>query len=387
MSAATPFAGEIPSPFLRHPESADTVSANERDLLDLVRHHGTTTRAELVRATGLTAQSVMRLVDELVERGMLRMGETIVRGRGKPAVAISLDPGFAFSLGLSITTDSLALCLIDFAGEVRARHEEALKLTQRAALVKRVDTLVRQVTRRAAVPPGRLLGMGVGTTGFFIGDGARMNPPDPLDDIALVELDQLLCAATGLAVWLDNDGSVAAIGESLYGVGHDYRDFAYYFFGHGFGGGMILGGRCYRGHHGNAGEFAGMLPALGYERPALEILRTLLVDDGHDVPTIQAMLDRYDPTWPAVQRWLDRVTPGISAVTSAVVALADPAAIVLGGRIPKALANQLASRIAIDNVPRRGHGRPLPAIVIARAPHDPVALGAASLPFKECFFW
>jgi predicted NBD/HSP70 family sugar kinase len=387
MPAPTPLASQVAPRFLRAPDSADTVSHNERDLLDLVRHHGTTTRADLGRATGLTAQSIKRLVDELVERGMLCMGETISVGRGKPAVAITLDPAFAYSAGVSITTDSMSLCLIDFAGNVLIRHDEPFATPGRKALVKRIDTLLGRLVRRTGVPVERVFGVGVGTTGFFIGDGSRMNPPSALDDIALIELDVLLSEATGYPVWLDNDGSVAAIGESLYGVGRDYRDFAYYFFGHGFGGGMILDGRCYRGHHGNAGEFAGMLPALGHERAALETLRTMLVEDGHDLPTVQALIDGYDPAWPGIERWLDRVAPGLSAVSSAVVAIADPAAIVLGGRAPADLAARLAARIVIDNVSRRGHGRPLPAVVLADAPHDPVALGAASLPFKECFFW
>ncbi len=387
MPAPTPLASQVMPQFLRDPDSLHTVSSNERDLLDLVRRHGTTTRADLGRATGLTAQSVKRLVDDLVERGMLRLGDTISQGRGKPAVAVTLNSTYAFSLGVSITTDSISLCLIDFSGDVLVRHDEALSTSGREVLVKRISVLAQRLVRKAGVTADRVFGLGVGTTGFFIGDGSRMNPPAPLDQIALVELDHLLSTATGYPVWLDNDGSVAAIGESLYGVGREYRDFAYYFFGHGFGGGLILDGLCHRGAHGNAGEFAGMLPELGYERAALETLRAMLVEDGHDLPTVQAMIDGYDPAWPAVERWLDRVTPGLSAVTSAVVAIADPAAIVLGGRAPAALAARLVSRIVIDNVSRRGHGRPLPVIILADAPHDPVALGAASLPFKECFFW
>jgi predicted NBD/HSP70 family sugar kinase len=72
-------------------------------------------------------------------------------------------------------------------------------------------------------------------TGFFIGNGSLMNPPAPLDYIALIDIDALLAQTNGYPVWLDNDGSVAAIGESLYGLGSRYGDFAYYYFGHGFG--------------------------------------------------------------------------------------------------------------------------------------------------------
>ena len=112
----------------------------------------------------------------------------------------------------------------------------------------------------------------------------------------------------------------------------------------------------------------------------------MLVKDGEDLPDIQALVEQYDPAWPAIERWIERVAPGLSVIASAVVAIVDPQAIVLGGRIPPDLAQRLIPRIAIDNVSRRGHARPQPAIVTAQAPFDAVALGAASLPFKECFF-
>jgi predicted NBD/HSP70 family sugar kinase len=386
MPAVTPLASRVRAHFLRETDSLLTVSDNERDLLDLVRQHGTTTRADMGRATGLTVQSVMRLVDELALRGMLRLGETVPLARGKPAVAVTLDAHYAYSMGVSITTDSMALCLIDFAGKAIALHEEPLAQRGLKALLKRIDTLVERLLRKCDIDSERLFGIGIGTTGFFIGEGSRMNPPGPLDDIALIEIHALLAQATGYPVWLDNDGSVAAIGESLYGLGRRYRDFAYYYFGHGFGGGLILDGRCFRGSHGNAGEFAGMLPSLGFERAALETLRSMAEADGANVPTIRALIDGYDPGWPAIDRWIEHVAPGLSAITSAVVAIIDPAAIVLGGRIPSELATRLIPHISIDNVSRRGRARPQPDIVVAEALHDPVATGAASLPFKECFF-
>ncbi|GGA45333.1 ROK family transcriptional regulator [Dyella nitratireducens] len=387
MSATIPFAGKLHRSFLRGDDPDATVSANERELLDLVRKSGTTTRAELGRATGLTAQSVMRLVDELVERGMLQFGDAVPQeGRGKPAMAVSLRAHYAYAAGVSITTDSVALALMDFAGNLLAHHDEPMPALGRAALVRRVRTLLERLLSKARVNERRLFGVGLGITGFFIGDGAKVNPPSPLDELALVDLDTLFADALNHPVWLDNDGSVAAIGESLHGLGRQYRDFAYFYFGHGFGGGLVMDGRCIRGAHGNAGEFAGMLPRLGLERAALETLRTQLNEDGLQLPDIQSLIDQYDPSWPAIETWIKRVTPGLSVIASSVVAIIDPQAIVLGGRIPQDLANRLIPHIVIDNLSRRGHTRPVPHLLCAQTPYDAVATGAASLPFKECFF-
>jgi predicted NBD/HSP70 family sugar kinase len=231
-----------------------------------------------------------------------------------------------------------------------------------------------------------LFGLGVGITGFFVGEGRRVNSPSPLDDLALVDLDELLTQEMGYPVWLDNDGTVAAVGESMLGVGRWARSFVYLYFSLGLGGGLIVNGRCVRGAHGNAGEVAGMLSIPGIEAPTLELLREMLASDGMAFADIGTMLARFNPHWPACDRWLERARPAMSLIVSASVALLDPDAIVYGGRLPRALAERLIAGSTIDNRPRRGRKRPEPRLVPAEAPSDATAIGAAALPFKEHFF-
>jgi predicted NBD/HSP70 family sugar kinase len=65
----------------------------------------------------------------------------------------------------------------------------------------------------------------------------------------------MLAGATGLPVTIDNDGTAAAIGERWAGVGRGVANFAYFFFGSGIGGGLILGHQVHRGGSMNAAEF------------------------------------------------------------------------------------------------------------------------------------
>ena len=373
--------------FLRTPADDRVASSNERDLLELVRRQGALSRADLVRATGLTAQSVMRLVDELVERGLLRLGETLPReGRGKPSPAVELAPGYAYTVGVSVTTDSLDMALVDFSGQVLMQKHLAASALSGDDLVGLVRKNTAVLLRTHHVDAARVFGIGVGITGFFVGEGLRVNPPAPLDGLALIDLAELLTAQCGQPVWLDNDGTVAAAGESLLGVGRWAPNFAYLYFGHGLGGGLVVDGKCVRGAHGNAGEVAGMLPMLGLERPTLELLRALLAEDGIAFADIDAMLAAFNPHWAACDRWVARAQPALSLIVSALVALFDPDAIVFGGRLPRALAERAIAALRIDNLPRRGRKRPEPRLVPAEAPDNATAIGAALLPFKDCVF-
>lgn len=64
----------------------------------------------------------------------------------------------------------------------------------------------------------------------------------------------LLEAATGLPVVVENDGNVAAWGEYRFGAGRGSGDLVLVTVGTGIGGGIVLGGRLFRGAHGAAGE-------------------------------------------------------------------------------------------------------------------------------------
>lgn len=369
-----------------HATQAD-LSDNERRMLDSLRLFGTVTRADLSRITGLTVQSAVRLIDGLAERGLVLIGASLAHGgRGKPGAAIALNPAHGHTVGYSIATDALSLALLDFSGQVRATAEHPLRSTEPAALLAQLREADAALLAEAGRGLGPRLGAGVAMTGFFVAGTQRMNPPDPLRALGELSIGDWLADALRLPVWVDNDGSVAAVGESLLGVGRQYRDFAYLYFSYGLGGGVVIDGACLRGAHGNAGEFAGMLPGPGLERGTLELLRQMLGEDGVKLADVRALVAAYDPSWPTIERWIARAVPGLSLIVSAISAVFDPQAVVFGGRLPRDLALRLIPQLRIDNQPRRGQARPLPVLLPAAAMADASAIGAATLPLKACYF-
>ncbi|WP_058196724.1 MULTISPECIES: ROK family protein [Xanthomonas translucens group] len=369
-----------------HATHAD-LSDNERRMLDSLRLFGTVTRADLSRITGLTVQSAVRLIDGLAERALVLIGGSLAHGgRGKPGAAIALNPAHGHTVGYSIATDALSLALLDFSGQVRASAEHRLRSTEPAALLAQLREADAGLLAAAGRGLGPRLGAGVAMTGFFVDGVKRMNPPEPLRALGELAIGDWLAETLGLPVWVDNDGSVAAVGESLLGVGRQYRDFAYLYFSYGLGGGMVIDGTCLRGAHGNAGEFAGMLLGQGLECATLELLRQMLIEDGVMLADVSALVAAYDPAWPAIERWIARAVPGLSLIVSAISAVFDPQAVVFGGRLPRDLALRLIPRLCIDDPPRRGQARPLPVLLPAAAMADASAVGAATLPLKACYF-
>jgi glucokinase len=72
--------------------------------------------------------------------------------------------------------------------------------------------------------------------------------------LAGVDVRSLAMSRLKLEVTIDNDGNLAAIGESRYGAAQGARDFMMITLGTGVGGGLFVGGEPYRGSRGLGGE-------------------------------------------------------------------------------------------------------------------------------------
>lgn len=379
-----PFTGNFPKCFLRD-DGRRTATENERAVLTLIAR-APASRADLARATGLAPHSITRLIEPLLERGLLIESAPRATGVGKPSAKLAIVADAAFSVGLSVMTDSVALVLLDLSGKVVGRAAAPLANTDLEAAAEQLAAMIDQTARSHRLDRSRQVGIGVGVTGYFVGEGARMNPPAQLDPWALVPLDTLLSEKLGSPVWIDNDGNVAAVGEMMLGAGRSGADFAYLYFAAGFGGGVVAGSAPMRGSHGNAGEFASILPE-NWPQPNLENLRSYLVDrHDRDYPDIHAMLALLDPADAAIDSWLDACTPSLNLVASAISATLDPDLIVLGGRLPPLLAERMIERIRFVNPARRNRHRPAPRIVASTLADDAAAVGAAMLPMRAAFF-
>jgi predicted NBD/HSP70 family sugar kinase len=336
----------------RRAASGEIASASERLILDLVLRAGVMSRADLTRACGLSGPGAKGLIDGLVKRGMLQLGPTTSKGRGQPSATVSLVAQYAYCFGLSITVDGFALTLADFSGRVvkhRSVRAFPMKLDQ---VAKRVKSDMSRMLEQSGIAVESVFGLCISMTGPFVGDGTRVNPPLSMPDAwAQTEVDTFFCEHTGQPVWIDNDANCAATAEAQFGIGREISNFVYLHFTDGFGGGIVQNGKLLRGSHGNAGELGRLFALTGVERPTLEGLRMRLASRGLDLPDLHSMLNAYDPAWPEIGIWIKDVRKGLTMVVAAITALLDPAAIVLGERLPR----DLAQRLTVSNSkPARG---------------------------------
>lgn len=380
MTAAMPRSKTIPDSF-HLPSESET-----RVLSHVLRHRGVT-QPDIVSATGLSQQTVSRLVNDLVERGAVQLGDRRTNGRrGQPRIELQIAPDHAYSIGVALMTDAMSVLLMDFSGHVVGYEHVVMPVMSRRAVFARLEDITERLVASHAIARDRLFGVGIGISGYNLDGKSRYNPPRALDDWAMVEIDALFSDALGLPAWVENDGNAAAIGESLLGAGRDFSNFVYVFIAAGIGGGVILNHRLMRGVHGNGGEIGLILPRNVYQLPTLETLLQSVRRRGVEVDGISDMLARFDIDWPGVDEWIERSRDPLSLIASSIAALLDPQAIVLGGRLPASLAQQIIPTIELFDDARREEPRPLPRIVPSQTRVDACAIGAAMLPLEQRFF-
>ena len=369
-----------------HQEPVAGLTRSDRQVLALLFRGNGITQGALVDATDLTQQSISRIASKLSDLGLVHSRERAAAGkRGYPSAGLTLNPDYAVSIGIALMADAISLTMIDFTGRVRAERKTSLIAMPRARVLEWAARAIPEVS--AEVPGvGQISGCGISLPGSFIGNSVGFNTPHYLEDWAAIDVEQVFAERLGLPVWAENDGNAAALGESMVGVGRWARSFAYLYIGAGVGGGLVLNGELWRGRFGNAGEFAGGLPSGIYPFPNLELLRQLVAKDGQVFATVEEMIANWDEGWPAIDDWIARVRDSFSIIASNATAILDLDAVVLGGRMPKSLAERLIPRIELYDQRRRAVARPTAVIVPAEAPGNAAALGAAMLPLKHKFF-
>lgn len=115
-----------------------------------------------------------------------------------------------------------------------------------------VELLVREIGEaREARPDAAAVGLGIPATIDHESGVAVSAVNLPFKDLPIRDL---VSERLGLPVFVDNDATVAAYAEFLYGAGRKVKNMVMLTIGTGIGGGLILGGEIYRGAHGAGAE-------------------------------------------------------------------------------------------------------------------------------------
>ena len=251
-------------PLLRH--------TNAQVLLKLLRATGPCSKADLVRASGLSAPSVTNVVAHLSAAGLIEpIGEGDSTG-GRPPDILRFRAERGSVGGVEIGTDFLSFLLTDLDGREFARSKIALP--RLASTPPEVCTLIgseiRTLLRKPAQTEAHLLGLVVGVPAIVNVKEGMVTAFTALQDWRNVPLSSMLEKEMKCQVTVENDTNLGAQGEAYGGAAQGEKNFVFITIGEGVGAGIFIGGKIYRGSQWSAGEIGYMrVPNISREHPTV----------------------------------------------------------------------------------------------------------------------
>ncbi|WP_434769759.1 ROK family protein [Curtobacterium flaccumfaciens] len=229
---------------------------NRTVVLDAVRRSPDgLSRVELAARTGLSAQTVSNVTRFLIEAGMIVESGTVVSGRGKPRTILRLEPGSRYAVGVHVDPAVVTYVLLDLAGTVVAASTTSTPTADDPSeVVRTIASAVDGLVADAGVAVDSVLGVGIASPGPIDVEAGIVVDPPFLPRWRDVPLRDALAEATGYPVLLEKDVTAAAVGEMFLAGESSARNFAFVYFGTGFGVGLVVDHEPVRGVGSNAGD-------------------------------------------------------------------------------------------------------------------------------------
>jgi glucokinase len=245
---------------------------NAQLLLKLLRESGPCSKADLVRASGLSAPTVTNVVAHLASAGLVEpIGEGDSTG-GRPPDIIRFRAERGCVIGVEIAQDFLRFLLTDLDGQELGRTKAGLSwnTSKPPAVCAQIAKEVRNLLRRHKKTEDQLLGLVIGVPAIVNMNQGIVFSLSALKDWSDVPLGSMLGGELKCQVIVENDTNLAAKGEYHRGAAQGEANFVFITIGKGVGAGIFLDGSIYRGSQWSAGEIGYLrVPHISRDFPTL----------------------------------------------------------------------------------------------------------------------
>lgn len=246
---------------------------NAQVLLRFLRQSGPCSKADLVRASGLSAPTVTNVVASLASAGLVDpIGEGDSTG-GRPPDILRFKAERGCVIGAEVSPDSVHFLLADLNGHELGRAKATLSWASSTppAVCSLIATEARRLLRKHRQAEGQLLGLVVGVPAIVDVRKGSVLSFTALQGWRAVSLGSMLQGKLKCQVIVENDTNLAAQGEYYRGAAQKEENFVFITIGEGVGAGIFLNGEIYRGSQWSAGEIGYLrVPNISREKPAID---------------------------------------------------------------------------------------------------------------------
>lgn len=230
---------------------------NRQKVFQLIKSMEMTSKAEITKITGISSPTVIKIVNFLVDRGLVvEIGE-VETAIGRRPHMIQVNRNLMYSVIFVLEGDFLSMGILDILGNVL--HKKSIRVqpdyTYIMALIK--NELVDNLIQEAGMRLDQIFGIGIALPVIYNKD-SNIILGAPLinrqEEISLEPDIKALSDKFNAIVMVENDTNAQAIGEFHSGRYGEKDDLLFVSAGTGLGVGLIIDGKLRRGNHYMCGE-------------------------------------------------------------------------------------------------------------------------------------
>jgi predicted NBD/HSP70 family sugar kinase len=392
----------VPSP---RPATPSLLRAlNDRAALDLLLTHGSLSRSQVGRLTGLSKPTASQLLERLERAGLVESIGTSEGGVGRKSVLYQVNPTAGYAAALDVTPTRIEASVADITGVVVGQHMVA---TPRGTHDPRANVLaaLEGALGQAGLSVRDLDAVVIGIPGTIDLATEQLRYAKHLTGWHQPGILTMLADAIGTDIRVENDVNLAATAEHRQGAAVGCSDFFLFWADEGLGGALMLGGQLYRGATGGAGEIGFMQGSGGdlvrrvrrensggfqrYAGPAQIVpLSRRFGLGGRTAAAVVAAAVEADAEKGTTRggEFLDELATRFAGGLASIIAVIDPAMVVLSGGTAAVGGEALRGRIQAQ---LRELAMAHPDVVLSTVPGNPVlagGLGSALELAREAIF-
>ncbi|MBX3242085.1 MAG: ROK family protein [Chitinophagaceae bacterium] len=212
--------------------------------------------AELSDKIGKSLSLTTRMLNELVEEGLVEEKGYAPSSGGRRPLTYSLRPDIMYIISVAIDQFFTRIAIMDMHNNIIGKVETwDINLAAGSGTLQEITGRINETILASGIDKSRILGIGMSMPGFV--DSRRsLNysflPVEP----GFRSISEFVESKVGVPVFIDNDSSLVALAELRFGAAMKQRNVMVVNIGWGIGLGMVLNKELFRGNEGLAGEFS-----------------------------------------------------------------------------------------------------------------------------------
>lgn len=235
----------------------------KRSIIAYMAINGESTLAELTKELRISVPTITKLVQELVEEGIVNdLGKVETPGGRRPNV-FGLTNSTIYFAGINVGRDRMTYVITDLQNNIiQEVVDDTFELTDRLQCLEKICTNIENFINNCGIEKNKILGIGVCIVGRVNTQQGRSykyftNSEESLHDIIEKRI--------GIRVLVENDTRSRCYAEYTCGKSKDESNVIYLHLGLGVAIGIVADGKLYYGKSGFAGEF-GHIPLFDNEK-------------------------------------------------------------------------------------------------------------------------